>query len=99
MSRKSWVATCFGSSVTSSELAARCERTANVQRATGSEVRPRPRARRYRGERLCCAKIPFSFEVDRYNEQPANNRLTFIYMHCCLRREPPVIVGLEVCGC
>ena len=65
--------------MTSSELAARCERTANVQRATGSEVRPRPRARRYRGERLCCAKIPFSFEVDRYNEQPANNRLTFIY--------------------
>ncbi len=29
--------------------------------------------------RMCCAKIPFSFEVDRYNGQPANNRLTFIY--------------------
>jgi len=22
--------------------------------------------------KLCCARIPFSFEVDRYNEQPAN---------------------------
>jgi len=31
-----------------------------------------------KGNGLCCAKIPFSFEVDRYNGQPANNRLTFI---------------------
>ena len=44
--------------------------------------------------RLCCAKIPFSFEVDRYNGQPANNRLTFIDA-LLPEREPPVIVGLE----
>ena len=43
---------------------------------------------------LCCAKIPFSFEVDRYNGQPANNRLTFIDA-LLPEREPPVIVGLE----
>jgi hypothetical protein len=43
---------------------------------------------------LCCAKIPFGFEVDRYNGQPANNRLTFIYA-LSPEREPPVIVGLE----
>jgi hypothetical protein len=31
---------------------------------------------------LPCAaqKIPFSFEVERYNGQPANNRLTFVYV-------------------
>ena len=44
--------------------------------------------------RLCCAKIPFSFEVDRYNGQPANNRLTFIYA-LLPEKEPPAIVGLE----
>jgi len=43
---------------------------------------------------LCCAKIPFSFEVDRYNGQPANNRLTFIYA-LLPEKEPPAIVGLE----
>ena len=43
---------------------------------------------------LCCAKIPFSFKVDRYNGQPANNRLTFIDA-LLPEREPPVIVGLE----
>ena len=35
-----------------------------------------------------CAKIPLSFEVDRYNGQPANNRLNlyiYMYMRCCLR--------------
>src|SRR6266480_980441 len=42
----------------------------------------------------CCAKIPFSLEVDRYNGQPANNRLTFIDA-LLPEREPPVIVGLE----
>jgi hypothetical protein len=35
-----------------------------------------------------CAKIPFSFEVDRYNGQPANNRLTFIYS-LLPEKEPP----------
>jgi hypothetical protein len=43
---------------------------------------------------LCCAKIPFSFEVDRYNGQPANNRLTFMYA-LLPEKEPPAIVGLE----
>ena len=47
-----------------------------------------------RGVEPCCAKIPFSFEVDRYNGQPANNRLTFIDA-LLPEREPPVIVGLE----
>src|SRR5260370_41161910 len=35
-----------------------------------------------------CAKIPLSFEVARYNGQPAHNRLNlyiYMYMHCCLR--------------
>jgi hypothetical protein len=43
---------------------------------------------------LCCAKIPFSFEVDRYNGQPANYRLTSIFASLP-EREPPAIVGLE----
>src|SRR5438132_14383601 len=43
---------------------------------------------------LCCAKIPFSFKVDRYHGQPANNRLTFIDA-LLPEREPHVIVGLE----
>ena len=43
---------------------------------------------------LCCARIPFSFEVDLYNGQLANNRLTFIYA-LLPGREAPVIVGLE----
>ena len=38
--------------------------------------------------------IPFSFEVDRYSGQPANNGLTFIYA-LLPEREPPLIVGLE----
>jgi hypothetical protein len=46
------------------------------------------------GTYLCCAKIPFSFEVDRYNGQPANNRLPSIYA-LLPEREPSVIVGLE----
>src|SRR5205823_10845894 len=45
----------------------------------------------YYAAHLCCSKIPFSFEVDRYKGQPANSRLTFI--HALLpEREPPVIV-------
>ena|SRR5439155_5217026 len=47
-----------------------------------------------RREWLCSAKIPFSFAVDRYNGQPANNRLTFIDA-LLPERGPPVIVGLE----
>jgi hypothetical protein len=43
---------------------------------------------------LCCSKTPFSFEVDRYNGQPSNNRLTFIYA-LLPEKEPPAIVGLE----
>jgi hypothetical protein len=42
---------------------------------------------------LRCAKIPFSFEVDRYNGQPANNRLTFIYA-LLPEKDSPAIVGL-----
>jgi hypothetical protein len=51
-------------------------------------------AGRFRTWGLCCAKIPFSFEVDRYNGQPANNRLTFIYA-LLPEKEPPAILGLE----
>ncbi len=43
---------------------------------------------------LCCARIPFSFEVDRYNEQPANRPFD-LYVCIVAREEPPVIVGLE----
>src|SRR6266513_3049285 len=42
----------------------------------------------------CAAQKFLSFEVDRYNGQPANNRLTFIDA-LLPEREPPVIVGLE----
>jgi len=42
----------------------------------------------------CCAKTPFSFEVHRYNGQPASNRLSFIYA-LLPEKEPPAVVGLE----
>jgi hypothetical protein len=43
--------------------------------ATGHVTLLRPKG-------LCCAKIPFNFEVDRYNGQPANNRLPLL---CCAK--------------
>jgi len=46
------------------------------------------------GPNACAAQKFRSFEVDRYNGQPANNRLTFVDA-LLPEREPPVIVGLE----
>ena len=45
-------------------------------------------------ETLCCAKIPLSFEVDRYDGQTGKPTVHPLYVHCCLRGGP-VIVGLE----
>ena len=45
------------------------------------------------GPNACAAQKFRSFEVDRYNGQPANNRLTFVDA-LLPEREPPVIVGL-----
>jgi hypothetical protein len=45
---------------------------------------------------LCCAKIPLSFEVDRYNGQPANNRLT-LYIFTTSSRKSAFGMGCRFC--